>query len=428
MEKEEKITLIDAFKDFKEEKNIDRPVMMGVLKDVFLTQIAKTYGSSDNFDVIVNVDKGTCEIYQNFEIVEEVENPASEMTLEDVRRESGDDDYEIGDTYARLLPLSAFGRRGILNIRQNLQGRIMDIEKANVYKKYSEKVGEIFTGEVYQTWTREVLILDEDGNELHIPREEQIPGERFKKNDTVRAIIRSVEMRNNTTPYITLSRITPEFLARLFEMEVPEIADGLITVKKVVRVPGERAKVAVESYDERIDPIGACIGVKGGRIIGIVRELRNENIDVLQWTANSKLLIQRALAPARVSSIDMGSAPGDKVKVYLATSEVEKGIGHGGVNVQLAGMLVDREIEVWRETSRDEPQNADDDDVALEEFTDPQYGNTIDGWVIDKLKAIGCDTAKSVLAIDPEDLAKRADLDMETVDDVRAILSAEFED
>ena len=428
MEKEEKITLIDAFKDFKEEKNIDRPVMMGVLKDVFLTQIAKTYGSSDNFDVIVNVDKGTCEIYQNFEIVEEVENPASEMTLEEVRKESGDDDYEIGDTYARLLPLSAFGLRGILNIRQNLQGRIMDIEKANVYKKYSEKVGEIFTGEVYQTWTREVLILDEDGNELHIPREEQIPGERFKKNDTVRAIIRSVEMRNNTTPYITLSRITPEFLARLFEMEVPEIADGLITVKKVVRVPGERAKVAVESYDERIDPIGACIGVKGGRIIGIVRELRNENIDVLQWTANSKLLIQRALAPARVSSIDMGSAPGDKVKVYLAASEVEKGIGHGGVNVQLAGMLVDREIEVWRETSKDEPQNADDDDVALEEFTDPQYGNTIDGWVIDKLKAIGCDTAKSVLAIDPEDLAKRADLDMETVDDVRAILSAEFED
>ena len=428
MNKEEKVTLIDAFKDFKEEKNIDRPVMMGVLKDVFLTQIAKTYGSADNFDVIVNVDKGTCEIYQNFDIVEEVENPAAEMTLEEVRKDSGDDDYEIGDTYAKKLPLSAFGRRGILNIRQNLQGRIMDIEKANVYKKYSEKVGEVFTGEIYQTWSREVLLLDEDGNELHIPKEEQIPGERFKKNDTVRAIIKKVEMRNNTTPYITLSRVDPDFLARLFEMEVPEIADGLITIKKVVRVPGERAKVAVESYDERVDPIGACIGVKGGRVIGIVRELRNENIDVLQWSSNPKLLIQRALTPARVSSIDMGESPEDKVKVYMLPEEVQKGIGRGGVNVQLAGMLVGREIEVWRETPKGEIAAEEEDDVALEEFTNPEYGRTIDGWVIDKLKSIGCDTARSVLAIDPEDLAKRADLDMETVEDVRSILSAEFED
>ena len=428
MNKEEKVTLIDAFKDFKEEKNIDRPVMMGVLKDVFLTQIAKTYGSADNFDVIVNVDKGTCEIYQNFEIVEEVENPAAEMTLEEVRKDSGDDDYEVGDTYAKKLPLSAFGRRGILNIRQNLQGRIMDIEKANVYKKYSEKVGEVFTGEIYQTWSREVLLLDEDGNELHIPKEEQIPGERFKKNDTVRAIIKKVEMRNNTTPYITLSRVDPDFLARLFEMEVPEIADGLITIKKVVRVPGERAKVAVESYDERIDPIGACIGVKGGRVIGIVRELRNENIDVLQWSSNPKLLIQRALTPARVSSIDMGESPEDKVKVYMLPEEVQKGIGRGGVNVQLAGMLVGREIEVWRETPKGEVAAEEEDDVALEEFTNPEYGRTIDGWVIDKLKSIGCDTARSVLAIDPDDLAKRADLDMETVEDVRSILSAEFED
>ena len=428
MNKEEKVTLIDAFNDFKQEKNIDRPVMMGVLKDVFLTQIAKTYGSADNFDVIVNVDKGTCEIYQNFEIVEEVENPAAEMTLEEVRKDSGDDDYEIGDTYAKKLPLSAFGRRGILNIRQNLQGRIMDIEKANVYKKYSEKVGEVFTGEIYQTWSREVLLLDEDGNELHIPKEEQIPGERFKKNDTVRALIKKVEMRNNTTPYITLSRVDPDFLARLFEMEVPEIADGLITIKKVVRVPGERAKVAVESYDERIDPIGACIGVKGGRVIGIVRELRNENIDVLQWSSNPKLLIQRALTPARVSSIDMGETPEDKVKVYMLPEEVQKGIGRGGVNVQLAGMLVGREIEVWRETPKGEVANEEEDDVALEEFTNPEYGRTIDGWVIDKLKSIGCDTARSVLAIDPEDLAKRADLDMETVEDVRSILSAEFED
>ena len=429
MEKEKVITLIDAFREFKEEKNIDRPVMMQVLKDVFLTQIAKTFGSSDNFDVIVNVDKGTCEIYQNFDVVEEVENPHAEITLEGIREDGGDaDDYEIGDQYTKKLPLAAFGRRGILNIRQNLQGRIMDIEKANVYKKYSEKVGEVFTGEIYQTWSREVLLLDEDGNELHIPKEEQIPGERFKKNDTVRAIIKKVEMRNNTTPYITLSRVDPDFLARLFEMEVPEIADGLITIKKVVRVPGERAKVAVESYDERIDPIGACIGVKGGRVIGIVRELRNENIDVLQWSSNPKLLIQRALTPARVSSIDMGETPEDKVKVYMLPEEVQKGIGRGGVNVQLAGMLVGREIEVWRETPKGEVAAEEEDDVALEEFTDPEYGRTIDGWVIDKLKSIGCDTARSVLAIDPEDLAKRADLDMETVEDVRSILSAEFED
>ena len=330
MEKENIVTLIDAFKDFKEEKNIDRPVMMGVLKDVFLTQISKVYGSSDNFDVIVNVDKGTCEIYQNFDIVETVENPNAEMTIEQVKEDSGEDDYEIGDTYVKKMPLSAFGRRGILNIRQNLQGRIMDIEKANLFKKYTDKVGELFTGEVYQTWSKEVLILDEDGNELHIPKEEQIPGERFKKNDTVRAIIKKVEMRNNTTPYIVLSRTSNEFLERLFEQEVPEILDGLITVKKVVRIPGERAKVAVESYDERIDPIGACIGVKGSRIMGIVRELRNENIDVLQWTSNPQLMIQRALNPARVSSIDMGSSPTDKVKVYMQPEEVKKGVGRGG--------------------------------------------------------------------------------------------------
>ena len=422
MEKEKVITLIDAFKDFKEEKNIDRPVMMGVLKDVFLTQIAKTFGSSDNFDVIVNVDKGTCEIYQNFEIVEEVENPNAEMTLEQVREASGDDDYEIGDTYAQPFPLSSFGRRGILNIRQNLQGRIMDIEKANVYKKYSEKVGELFVGEVYQTWSKEVLILDEDGNELHIPKNAQIPGERFKKSESVRAIIKSVEMRNNTTPYITLSRTSDEFLEKLFEQEVPEIADGLITVKKVARVPGDRAKVAVESYDDRVDPIGACIGVKGSRILGIVRELRNENIDVIPWSANPSLLIQRALSPGMVSSIDLGKTPEDKVKVYMLPDEVKKGIGRGGVNVLLAGKLVGREIEVWRELSKSEA-DAEEEDVLLDDFA-----NEIDGWVIDKLKDIGCDTAKSVLAIDPEEIAKRADLDDETVEDVVRILKAEFED
>ena len=422
MEKEKVITLIDAFKDFKEEKNIDRSVMMGVLKDVFLTQIAKTFGSSDNFDVIVNVDKGTCEIYQNFEIVEEVENPNAEMTLEQVQELTGDDDYEIGDSYAKLFPLASFGRRGILNIRQNLQGPIMDIEKANVYKKYSEKVGELFVGEVYQTWSKEVLILDEDGNELHIPKAEQIPGERFKKSESVRAIIKSVEMRNNTTPYITLSRVSDEFLERLFEQEVPEIADGLITVKKVVRVPGDRAKVAVESYDDRVDPIGACIGVKGSRILGIVRELRNENIDVIPWSNNPTLLIQRALSPGMVSSIDMGQSPEDKVKVYMLPDEVKKGIGRNGVNVLLAGKLIGREIEVWRELSKSEFEE-EEEDVLLDDFA-----NEIDGWVIDKLKGIGCDTAKSVLAIDPEDIAKRADLDDETVEDVVRILKAEFED
>jgi len=421
MEKEQVVTLIDAFKDFKEEKNIDRPVMMGVLKDVFMTQIAKTYGSSDNFDVIVNVDKGTCEIYQNFEIVETVENPNAEMTLAQVAEQTGDDDYEIGDTYTKKLSLQSFGRRGILNIRQNLQGRIMDIEKANVFKKYSEKVGEIFAGEVYQTWSKEVLILDEDGNELHIPKNEQIPGEHFKKGDTVRAIIKSVEMKNNTTPYIILSRTSNEFLERLFEQEVPEIVDGLITIKKVVRVPGERAKVAVESYDERIDPIGACIGVKGGRILGIVRELRNENIDVLQWTSNPVILIQRALNPAHVSSVDMGANPDDKVKVYMQPDEVKKGIGRGGCNIQLAGMLVGKEIEVWRELPKDVEET--EEDVLLSEFS-----NEIDQWIIDKLESIGCDTAKSVLAISPEDLAKRADLEDETVEEVLAILRAEFED
>ncbi len=419
-EKENVITLIDAFKDFKSEKNIDRPVMMGVLKDVFLTQIAKTYGSSDNFDVIINVDKGDCEIYQNFEVVEEVENPATEITVEEIAKETGDDDYEIGDTYTRKLSLASFGRRGILNIRQNLQGRIMDIEKANVFKKYSEKVGEIFSGEVYQTWKNEVLILDEDGNELRLPKNEQIPGERFKKNETVRAIIKSVEMKNNTTPYIILSRTSDEFLEKLFEMEVPEIYDGLITIKKVVRVPGERAKVAVESYDERIDPIGACIGVKGSRIMGIVRELRNENIDVLQWTSNTSLLIQRALNPARISSIDLGDSPEEKIKVYMQSEEVKKGIGKGGCNIKLAGMLVGREIEVWRELPKDE---ANEEDVLLSEFS-----NEIDQWIIDRLESIGCDTAKSVLALSPADIARRADLEDETVAEVMDILRSEFEE
>ena len=343
----EKIDLKTAFALFKDEKHIDRPVMMGVLKDVFMTQLTKTFGSADNFDVIINVDKGDCEIYQNLEVVENVENPNTQISLEEVNNNG--DDYELGETFTRKVELKDFGRRGILNIRQNLQGRIMDIEKANLYNKYTDKIGEIFTGEVYQTWSKEVLILDEDGNELRLPKNEQIPGEHFKKNDTVRAIIKSVEMKNNTTPYIVLSRTSDEFLKKLFEQEVPEIFDGLITIKKVVRIPGERAKVAVESYDDRIDPIGACIGVKGSRIIGIVRELRNENIDVLQWTSNTQLLIQRALNPAKISSIDMGTDENDKIKVFMLPDEVKKGIGKGGCNIKLAGMLVGREIEVWRE-------------------------------------------------------------------------------
>ena len=415
----EKIELKDAFVEFKNQKNIDRPTMMGVLEDVFRTQITKTYGSADNFDIIINIDKGDCEIYWNREVVEEVEDPNTQIAIDD---ENLDDDYELGETFAKKIELKDFGRRGILNIRQNLQGRIMDIEKANLYNKYVGKIGELFTGEVYQTWAKEVLILDEDGNELRLPKTEQIPGEHFKKNDTVRAIIKSVEMKNNTTPYIVLSRTSPEFLEKLFEQEVPEIYDGLITIKKVVRVPGERAKVAVESYDERIDPIGACIGVKGARIIGIVRELRNENIDVLQWTSNTQLLIQRALNPAKISSVVLGNEEDTKIKVYMLPDEVKKGIGKGGCNIRLAGMLVGKEIEVWRELST-EGSDDDEEDVLLSEFND-----VIEEWILEKLQSIGCDTAKSVLALSAADIAKRADLEDETVEEVLDILRAEFED
>ena len=411
---EQKIELKDAFSEFKKQKNIDRNIMISVLEDVFKTQLAKTYGSADNFDIIVN-EKGDFEIFQNLEVVETVENPGTQIALADV-----DDDFEIGDEYVRQVDvLKEIGRRGILNLKQNLQGRIMDIERANLYNKYLSKVGEIFTGEVYQTWSKEVLILDEDGNELRLPKSEQIPGEHFKKNDVVKAIIKSVEMKNNTTPYIVLSRTSDEFLKKLFEQEVPEIYDGLITIKKVVRIPGERAKVAVESYDERIDPIGACIGVKGARIIGIVKELRNENIDVLQWTSNTNLLIQRALNPAKISSI-VNDPDGEKIKVYMQPDEVKKGIGKGGCNIRLAGMLVGKEIEVWREVDNSLPE---EEDVLLNEFS-----NEIDQWIIDKLKSIGCDTAKDVLALAPEDIAKRADLEDETVEEVLSILRAEFED
>lgn len=413
----EKIELKDAFAEFKNQKNIDRPTMMGVLEDVFRTQIAKVYGSADNFDVIINIDKGDCEIYWNREVVEEVEDPNTQISLEEVNADG--DDYEIGETFAKRIEMKDFGRRGILNIRQNLQGRIMDLEKANLYNKYKEMVGQLFCGEVHQPWSKEVIILDEDGNELKLPKAEQIPGEHFKKGDSVKAIIKSVEMKN-TTPIITLSRVTNDFLAKLFEAEVPEIYDGLITIKKVVRIPGQRAKVAVESYDDRIDPIGACIGVKGSRIIGIVRELRNENIDVIPWTTNMQLLITRALSPAKISSISTGED--GKVKVYMLPEEVTKGIGRGGVNIKLAGMLVDKEIEVWRDSPQTNSADEDEEDVLLDEFN-----NEIDQWVIDKLKSIGCDTAKSVLAIDPAELAQRADLEDEQVEEIRKILNAEFE-
>ncbi|MBQ1937574.1 MAG: transcription termination/antitermination protein NusA [Bacteroidales bacterium] len=425
---EEKIDLKDAFAEFKKQKNIDRNTMMGVLKDVFLTQLTKVYGNADNFDVIVNVDRGDCEIYQKFDVVEQVEDPIREITVAQLE-EMGEDDFEVGDEYVKKIPLKDFGRRGILNLRQNLQGRIMDIERANLYNKYLSKKGDLFTGEVYQSWSKEVLLMDEDHNELHLPKSEQIQGEHFKKGDIVRAIIKDVEMKNNSTPYIILSRTSGEFLERLFEQEVPEIYDGLITIKKVVRIPGERAKVAVESYDERIDPIGACIGVKGARIIGIVKELRNENIDVIQWTSNTQLLIQRALNPAKISSIVM-SPEEDKIKVFMHPDEVKKGIGKGGCNIKLAGMLVGKEIEVWRDVTA---QEEEEDDVLLSEFSNDnasneEYGNGIDQWIIEKLQSIGCDTAKSVLARDPEDIARRADLEEETVAEIFEILRAEFED
>ncbi|MBQ9597282.1 MAG: transcription termination/antitermination protein NusA [Bacteroidales bacterium] len=425
---EEKTSLKDAFAEFKKQKNIDRNTMMGVLEDVFKTQLAKTYGSADNFDIIVNVDRGDCEIYQKFEVVEEVENPATQITVAELEA-MGEDDFEVGDEYVKKISMKDFGRRGILNLRQNLQGRIMDIERANLYNKYLAKKGDLFTGEVYQSWNKEVLLMDEDHNELHLPKSEQIQGEHFKKGDVVRAIIKDVEMKNNATPYIILSRTSNEFLEKLFEQEVPEIFDGLITIKKVVRIPGERAKVAVESYDERIDPIGACIGVKGARIIGIVKELRNENIDVIQWTTNTQLLIQRALNPAKISSIVM-SPEENKIKVFMLPEEVKKGIGKGGCNIRLASMLVGKEIEVWRDAPA---QEEEEDDVLLSEFSNDnadneEYGNGIDQWIIERLQAIGCDTAKSVLAQSPEDIARRADLEDETVAEVFAILRAEFED
>ena len=408
----EGLNLISTFAEFKELKNIDRPTMMGVLEDVFRSQLIRMYGAADNFDIIINIDKGDFEIWRNRRVVETVTDSNTEISLSEVAKI--DDSYEIDEEFTEELKLSSFGRRGILNLRQNLAGRILDIEKANLYNKYHERIGDVLVGEVYQVWKKEVLVLDEEGNELVLPKTEQIPSDFFRKGDTVRAVISHVEMRNNT-PLITLSRTSPLFLERLFEQEVPEIFDGLITIKKIVRMPGERAKVAVESYDDRIDPVGACVGVKGSRIHGIVRELRNENIDIINWTANPQLLIQRALSPAKISSIKIDDET-KHVGVYLKPSEVSLAIGKGGSNIKLAGMLVGYEIDVFREVEEDE------EDVLLDEF-----GDEIEQWVIDSLKQMGCDTAKSVLAIPITEIVKRSDLEEETVAEVVRILKSEFE-
>lgn len=408
----EGLNLISTFAEFKELKNIDRPTMMSVLEDVFRNQLIKMYGTADNFDIIINIDKGDFEIWRNREVVETVEDPNTQISKDEVSKI--DNSYEIGEEFVEEVKLSSFGRRGILNLRQNLNGRIMDIEKANLYNKYTDKVGDIIVGEVYQVWKKEILVLDEDDNELILPKTEQIPNDFFKKGDTVRAVVSSVEMRNNN-PIITLSRTSSVFLERLFEQEVPEIFDGLITIKKIVRIPGERAKVAVESYDERIDPVGACVGVKGSRIHGIVRELRNENIDIINWTSNMQLLIQRALSPAKIVSVKINEEE-KRVGVFLKPSDVSLAIGKGGSNIKLAGMLIEMEIDVFRDIEEEE------EDVLLSEFTDE-----IEEWVIQSLQSIGCDTAKSVLALPVSEIVRRADLEEETVLEIQKILREEFE-
>jgi len=411
----ENVNLIDTFSEFKELKNIDRPTMMSVLEDVFRGMLAKRYGSADNFDIIVNIDKGDFEIWRNREVVadEEFTDPNMQIPLSEAHKI--DEDYEVGEEVSDEVKFLDFGRRAILALRQNLVARILDLEKNNIYLKYKDRIGDIVTGEVYQMWKRETLVLDDDGNELILPKGEQIPSDHFRKGDTIRAVVIRVEMKNNT-PNIILSRTSPVFLERLFELEVPEIFDGLITIRKIVRVPGERAKVAVESYDERIDPVGACVGMKGSRIHGIVRELRNENIDVINFTSNIQLFITRALNPAKITSIKLIESE-KKAEIYLKPSEVSLAIGKGGLNIKLAGQLTGYDIEVYRE-----PDNEDEEDVNLDEFADE-----IEGWIIDELKAIGCDTARSVLRLTVHDLVKRTDLEEETIKEVVNILKSEFE-
>ena len=407
------LNLISNFAEFKELKNIDKATMIGVLEDVFRHALQKQYGTDENFDIIINDEKGDLEIWRNREVVadEDFEDEVSQISLSEMQKI--DDSFEVGDEYVDEIPFTAFGRRAVLSLRQNLASRIFDLENAGVHDEYAAKVGELISGEVYQVWKRDMLILDEEENELVLPKSEQIPNDFYRKGDTIKAIIKSVEMVNNK-PKIILSRTANLFLEKLFEQEVPEITDGLITIKKIARIPGERAKVAVESYDDRVDPVGACVGVKGGRIYTIVKELRNENIDVIQYTTNTSLLIQRALAPAKTSSITIDEEK-NTAQVHLPADQVSLAIGKGGLNIRLAKLLTGFDIDVYRDL--------DEEDYALTEFDDE-----IEGWIIDALHNIGCDSAKSVLDMNAETLAQRADLEIEQAERVIEILKAEFEE
>jgi transcription termination/antitermination protein NusA len=408
------VNLIESFGEFKDIKNIDRVTMMGILEDVFRGVVKRRFGDEANVDIIINPDKGDLEIWLNRIIVEDGMSEDDNLEIELAEARKIEPDFEVGEEVSQEVKIADFGRRNILSLKQNLQSRIMELEKDHLYNKYKERVGEIITGEVYQVWKRETLILDDEGNELIMPKDQQIKVDFFKKGDSVRAVVWKVEMRNNT-PVVILSRTAPEFLEKLFEQEVPEVADGLITIKRIVREPGERAKVAVESYDDRIDPVGACVGMKGSRIHGIVRELRNENIDVINFTSNEQLLIQRALSPAKVGEIKLDHEH-KRAEVYMKPDQVALAIGKGGHNIKLAGRLTGFDIDVYRET--DEVT----DDVSIDDFADE-----IDQWIIDVLKGIGCDTARSVLDIPAEDLAKRTDLEEETINEVVRILRAELE-
>ncbi len=410
----EHLNLVETFSEFKEFKNIDRETMMRILEDVFKHMLTKRFGSADNFDIIVNIDKGDLEIWRYRTIVEDgaVEDENNQVPLSEAIKI--EPDFEVGEELSEEIHLESFGRREILAIRQNLVSKIQEYEKNNIFQKYKDKIGEIITGEVYQVWKKEILVLDDEGIELIIPKSEQIPSDFYRKGDTVRAVVSRVEMRNNN-PIIILSRTSEAFLERLFEAEVPEVYDGLISIRKIVRVPGERAKIAVESYDDRIDPVGACVGMKGSRIHGIVRELKNENIDVINFTTNPSLFIQRALSPAKVTSIIIDEET-KKADVYMKPDQVSLAIGKGGFNIKLAGKLTGYEIDVYRDT------DVDNEDVDLQEFSDE-----IDQWIIDELKTIGCDTAKSVLNLPVLELVKRTDLEEETINEVIRILKAEFE-
>ncbi len=413
---EETVSMVDTFKEFKDTKNIDRTTLMSVLEESFRNVIAKIFGSDENFDVIVNPDKGDFEIYRNRTVVAdgEVKDENKEISLTDALKI--EPDYEIGEEVSEKVDFSKFGRRAILNLRQTLASKILELEHDSLYNKYKDRVGQVISAEVYQVWKREVLLVDDENNELILPKGEQIPHDVYRKGETVRAVIKEVTNENNN-PKIILSRTSNMFLERLLEAEVPEIADGLITIKRIARMPGERAKIAVESYDDRIDPVGACVGVKGSRVHGIVRELGNENIDVVNYTANIKLFIQRALSPAKISSINVDEE-NRKAEVYLRPEEVSLAIGRGGLNIKLASMLTEYTIDVFRELDESEV----DEDIYLDEFSDE-----IDQWIIDAIKGIGLDTAKAVLNAPRDMLVEKADLEEETVDNVLKVLRAEFE-